>query len=43
MKKDDPEIAQITLDGIWNRKGRDLKVKEADERTVETQGMYNEP
>jgi len=42
MKKDGPEIAMITLDGIWDRKGRDLKLKKAYERTVETEGMYQE-
>ena len=43
MKKNGPEIAQITLDGIWDRKGRDLKLKEVYERTAETEGMYKEP
>jgi len=43
MKKDGPEIAQITLDGIWDRKGRDLKLKEVYERTAKTEGVYNEP
>jgi predicted phosphodiesterase len=43
MKKDGPEIAQITLDGVWDRKGRDLKLKEVYERTAKTEGLYNEP
>ena len=43
MKKDGPEMAQITLDGIWDRKGRDLKIKEVYERTAKTEGVYNEP
>jgi len=43
MKKDGPEIAMITLDGIWDRKGRDLKIKETYERTAETEGIYKEP
>jgi len=43
MKDDGPEIAMITLDGIWDRQGRDLKVKEMYERTVESEGLYSEP
>jgi len=43
MEKDGPKIAQITLDGIWDRKGRDLKLKEVYERTAKTEGVYNEP
>ena len=43
MKKDGPEISQITLDGIWDRKGRDLKLKEVYERTAITEGVYSEP
>lgn len=43
MKKNGPEIAQITLDGIWDRKGRDLKMKEMYERTPKSEGVYNEP
>ena len=43
MKKDGPEIAMITLNGIWDCKGRDLKIEETYERTAETQGMYKEP
>jgi len=42
MKKDGPEMAMITLDGIWDRKGRDLKRKEEYERTIETEGLYKE-
>jgi hypothetical protein len=29
--------------GIWDRKGRDLKLKEVYERTAKTEGAYNEP
>jgi len=43
MKQGGPEIAQITLDGIWDRKGRDLKIKETYERSAETEGIYQEP
>ena len=43
MKNAGPEFAQITLDGIWDRKGRDLKLKEVYERTAETEGVYSEP
>jgi len=43
MKKDGPEIAMITLDGVWDRKGRDLKIKETYERTAETEGIFKEP
>lgn len=43
MKEGGPEIAMITLDGIWDRKGRDLKMKEVYERTAETEGVYQEP
>jgi len=43
MKQDGPEIAQITLDGVWDRKGRDLKMKETYERTAESEGVYTEP
>jgi len=39
MKEGGPEIAMITLDGIWDRKGRDLKLKERYERTAETEGV----
>ncbi len=42
MKKDGPEIAMITLDGIWDRKGRDLKLREVYERTAETEGIFKE-
>lgn len=42
MKKDGPEFSQITLDGIWDRNGRDLKLKEVYERTMETEGVYVE-
>ena len=43
MKEDGPEIAQITLDGIWDLKGRDLKLKEVYERTAKNEGIYKEP
>ncbi|UCF94956.1 MAG: metallophosphoesterase [Desulfobacterales bacterium] len=43
MKQGGPEIAMITLDGVWDRKGRDLKLKETYERTAETEGLYQEP
>jgi hypothetical protein len=43
MKDDGPEIAQITLDGIWDRQGRDLKIKPIYERTAATDGLYEEP
>jgi predicted phosphodiesterase len=43
MKQGGPEIAMITLDGIWDRKGRDLKIKEKYERTVKSEGVYSEP
>ncbi len=33
MTKDGPEIAKITLDGIYDRQGRDLQVKEMYERS----------
>ncbi len=42
MKQGGPEIAMITLDGIWNRKGRDLKMKEKYERTAKSEGVYQE-
>jgi len=42
MKQDAPEIAMITLDGLWDRKGRDLKLKEIYERTAATEGLYKE-
>ena len=28
MKKGGPEIAKITMDGIYDRKGRDLQLKQ---------------
>ncbi len=43
MKKDGPEIAMVTLDGVWDRKGRDLKLKDIYERTAATEGVYQEP
>jgi len=43
MKKSAPEIAVITLDGVWDREGRDLKIKDAYERTAATEGLYAEP
>jgi len=43
MKQTGPEIAMITLDGIWDRKGRDLELKKKYERTVESEGVYEEP
>jgi UDP-2,3-diacylglucosamine pyrophosphatase LpxH len=43
MKDDEPEISQITLDGIWDRQGRDLELKERYERTAQTEGLYEEP
>lgn len=43
MKKDGPEIAMITLDGIWDCKGRDLTIKGKYERTAESEGIYQEP
>ena len=43
MKQNGPEVAMITLDGIWDRKGRDLKLKEKYERTAESEGVYEEP
>jgi hypothetical protein len=33
MKDAEPEIAKITLDGVYDRKGRDLQVKELYERS----------
>jgi hypothetical protein len=35
MKNTGPEIAMMTLDGIWERQGRDLQLKEKYERTLE--------
>jgi hypothetical protein len=32
MREDGPEIAKITLDGIYNRQGRDLQLKEMYDR-----------
>jgi len=43
MKQNGPEVAMITLDGIWDRKGRDLELKETYERTAESEGVYEEP
>jgi predicted phosphodiesterase len=43
MKDGGPEIAMITLDGIWDRQGRNLEKKEVYERTAETEGLYSEP
>jgi hypothetical protein len=43
MQEDGPEIAQITLDGVWDRQGRDLELKEQYERTAQTEGIYAEP
>ena len=43
MKKGGPEIAQITLDGVWDRKGRDLERKAIYERSAESEGVYQEP
>ena len=35
MKKDAPEIAKITMDGIYDRKGRDLQLKQMYDRKSE--------
>lgn len=43
MQEEGPEIAQITLDGIWDRHGRDLQLKETYERTAASEGLYQEP
>ena len=43
MKDDAPEFSVITLDGIWDRQGRDLELKEVYERTAQTEGLYEEP
>lgn len=43
MKKNAPELAVITLDGVWDREGRDLKIKDAYERMAETEGLYKKP
>jgi hypothetical protein len=33
MTEDGPQIAKITLDGIYDRTGRDLKLKDMYDRT----------
>jgi hypothetical protein len=38
MKKGKPVISMITLDGIWDRKGRDLELLKKYERTVKSEG-----
>jgi len=43
MKENAPEIAVLTLDGVWDREGVDLRIKDAYERTQETEGLYKEP
>lgn len=35
MTEDGPQIAQISLDGIYDRKGRDLELKQMYERQTE--------
>jgi len=37
-----PVLAQITLDGIWDCNGRDLKIKETKECAAETEGIFKE-
>lgn len=37
MKKEGPEIAKITLDGIYDRQGRDIQLKEIYDRDAGTQ------
>lgn len=43
MKDGGPEIAKITLDGIWDRRGRDLEKQAVYERTAASEGLYAEP
>ena len=35
MKRDAPEIAKITMDGIYDRKGRDPQLKQMYDRESE--------
>lgn len=42
MKDDGPDIAMVTLDGIWDRQGRDLQLKDKYERTMQSEGVYSE-
>jgi UDP-2,3-diacylglucosamine pyrophosphatase LpxH len=43
MKQGGPEMAMVTMDGVWDRRGRDLNLKEKYERTAESEGIYKEP